>query len=480
MRFLVCVAGLANENKDGVLLFPLQASGFSSTVDSAEPGLPKRESGSDFQKVKITLAGILQDRPKAKIDVPELRHGSKFDAVQLARDEIIQRIRWYFPEAEIEGKQRFNVKRFAIKNDTKEPVTVWLHYRHKDRNEKGYEWVWKPGEPHAGEPLQLIIMPGETETVIDGDEQPIETSRVQIWAESESGDRWDEHRDDSLWLTEENPQLDGDRAYYAEKLATYQHVIRPHTGKRRFTERVVELQNATDEPLAVTLRYHTQTGGQFLWRTAEYDLNPGQRIAPRDLAGMRVRASRMHVTGLTGNRRYEKYSEEPLWLVDEVDGRRAYQAEAIGQFQFVFTPTGESAAGGSARVKVASTSIMSGTQAIGTLRQNTAVEVLDRRPGWVLIRAGTGAAALTGWVREGDLELSNAGAPPPPAEAARKTLTITAASANVQVGTTVIARLDRGDAYPVLEQRSGWCRIEFSLDGSTRQGWVDSRYGQLQ
>jgi len=32
----------------------------------------------------------------------------------------------------------------------------------------------------------------------------------------------------------------------------------------------------------------------------------------------------------------------------------------------------------------------------------------------------------------------------------------------------------------VLEQRGGWCRIEFSLDGSTRQGWVEARYGQLR
>ncbi|HMO86586.1 MAG TPA: hypothetical protein PKC18_16870, partial [Lacipirellulaceae bacterium] len=72
LRFLTCVATLANDNQDGLVVFPLQVSGLSYTIDSSQPGLGERESGADYQRVTIQLAGVRQPAPKATIDVPAL------------------------------------------------------------------------------------------------------------------------------------------------------------------------------------------------------------------------------------------------------------------------------------------------------------------------------------------------------------------------------------------------------------------------
>src|SRR5688572_1801947 len=63
VRFLVCVSSLENGGKDGVLLFPLQASGFTSVIDPRKD-TPEQKTGADFQKVKVTLEGLIgQARP---------------------------------------------------------------------------------------------------------------------------------------------------------------------------------------------------------------------------------------------------------------------------------------------------------------------------------------------------------------------------------------------------------------------------------
>lgn len=482
IRFLVCVAGLANKNQDGLLIFPLQVSGFKSAISASGGGKADRKSGADYQQVKVSLTGIRADKPKAKIDLPELRHGSSYNAVQLARDEIIERIRWFFPDAEIEGRQKFDVKRFAVRNETKEPIAVWLHYRKKVRKENHFGWEWTPSEPDRGDPIELALAPGKTEVVAIDNSSPIEGSHVQFWVESESGELWEEHRHEPLSLVAPNPELDGERAYYAERPQTHEFVVRPHSGKIAFTERVLELENATDESLDVSLQYYTSNGGKLQWRTAAYTLPPKNRFTPRDDRGMRLRASQMRVTGKTQNRRYHRHAKDPLWLVEEVDGRRAYLAEKVGTYQFVFTPTGES--GGTsaqAQVSVASTRVMSGSTPIATLSRGANVEIRDRRPGWLLVRVPQGKSTATGWVRDTDIDAAaTVKTPAPPAERSSKTFTVTASAANVQVGSAAIARLARGDRHLVLEERGGWARIEVMISGQARQGWVDLRYGQVR
>lgn len=478
-KFLNCAAGLANSDKDGMLLFPIQVSGFSSAIDGSG-GAPKRTRGSDYQSVKVTLAGIADPKPKAKIDLPKLSHGSTFNAEQLARDEIIRRIRWYFPEADIEGRQRFNEKRLTLKNETKENLRVWVKYRTLERQEKGFEWVWKPGDKSASSTLELTIEPGKSAYVEGEDKSPIVASRVRFWAETESGEQYDEHKSEELWLVDENPQLDGDRAYYDEKHQTYTYTFKPKTGSRKFTERVVDLQNTTDEPLTVQLRYHFFSAGKLVWRTSEFELGPGQTLAPRGDDGLRVRASRLYVKATTDNRRYEKYAEKPLWMVEETSGQRAYMAEGIGKYQLIFTPAGEGAGTNLATVKRGGVKVMSGTTELGVLEQKEAVAVVDKRPGWVKVRKGDGDSAIAGWVKDTDVDVQANEAGATPASRARRSLTTNFTGVNVQVGATVLGALERGRAYEVLEERAGWYRVEFPASGSGRHGWVKAQQVQVK
>lgn len=477
-RFTLCVSGLENDNKDGVLLFPVQVSGFTSVISSDESRPPKRSSGSDFKKVKVTLTGVTAPKPKVKIDLPNLKHGSEFDAVQLARDEIIRRVRWFFPDADIEGRQKFDLKQFAIKNSTEDQITTWVYFRTDVRKENKIESEWKP---NRGTPIKVSLPPKSTVLVKDSSGNPIEADWVKFWGESEVGDTWDEFRDKALPLIDRNPQLENARAYYDEQMQTYTYTITPLTGKRNFTERIVELQNETPESLTATLQYRTSVGGKLVSRKGTFTIPAQSKLTPRDDQGMLLRASQLRISGNTENRRYLRYADAPLWLVDEHNGKRIYQADRIGRFQFVFSPTGEVNQKNAPKIQTASAKVMSGSTQVGTLSKGTSVTVKDRRSGWIQVEAKEGNRTLNGWVREA--ELSNEPSSqvvPSPAVSPQKTLTITAASAAVKVGSATIETLRRGEQYSVLEERSGWARIELTKSGTPRQGWVELRSGQVR
>lgn len=472
-RFLTSLTAVENE-RDGLVLVPIEVSGFSRTVDSASGGQPQETVGADLQKARVVIKGLLgEETPQASIELPGLNHGSPYPADQLARDELNALIEWYLPEAAINGVRKFNEKRLVVDNPNDEPVTVWVRWRTEVRLKTEYEWVWYPKDGEA----QQFTVPPKTSQSFDV-EQPsrvgqgqLTASRVRIWAESETGLEWNEYKNQDLWLVESNPQLNGELAYHAEQIEPYVYHLTPSTEPRAFSERLVALQNDSPEPLDVQLRYRTSSGGDFRWQTLRVQVPPGELLRPRDAQGMRVRASLLYLTADSENRRYRRQSERPLFLVDEVQGRRLYSADKIGEFVYRFDPAGPPVGEQSATVRVAQAKLQNGSQVVGTLPQGAELEVLDRKEGWVRVRAVVDGQEQTGWVRDSSLELSGATPQAAPTASARS-LTVTAREAEVRFGETVIATVAKGRKFAILDENESFYRIEVVVSGEALYGWV--------
>jgi hypothetical protein len=104
-----------------------------------------------------------------------------------------------------------------VKNGTRERLKVYVQYRALTSRD---EWKWYPVEPEqADKAIAYVLEPGE-ETYLDDDDFRINASRVRIWAVSASGDRWDEYKNEDLWLVPETT-ADGNHCYEADEIETY-------------------------------------------------------------------------------------------------------------------------------------------------------------------------------------------------------------------------------------------------------------------
>ena len=361
IEFQVGATRLLNQ-VDASALFPVKVTGYQRVFDSRKHAQPVTERGSDLQRIMVTVEGLLADEgtPKAKIRPFELKHGTDYDAVQLARDAIIDRVRWYLPDVEIEGRQKFLQKTLSIQNATDEPIWVFAHVRRRIRDEKTYEWNWLPGDPGSAKPYRMRVDPKTTQQFeiellkgrqIDlpsvggiggGDinlpdvNQPLIGNRVRVWAESESGQRWEEYRSKDLWLVEPNPKLDGQRVYHDLKRQTFTYRIDPKTGSRSFNERLLVLKNDTPETLRVDLQYRARENGLLRWRKVKtLQIPPGVVAGPLTGQQMRVRASQIRFVARGEDLYFNRYGNESLHLVEKGEAGRVYLAEKIGEYVHV-------------------------------------------------------------------------------------------------------------------------------------------------
>lgn len=484
-RFLLCTSGLINDDKDGMLLFPMQVSGFTSTLS---PGVkPRRRSGADLVEIRVVFTGLVgQDTPQAEIKLPSFKQGSTFPAADLVREEIQKRIERFLPEAEIQGRQRRREKYLRVTNQTEQTLKVFVHRRtNRFDPETGYRWLWKPAEP-GQQPQVVSIDPGESvrlkadgensEPDSEQDASPVTAQRVRIWAENEAGQRWPKHRETDLWLVDKNPDFDDARVYYSEQIETFERVFDPQPGPHVFTERVLRMTNKAPQPLSVSLQYRTTERGLAAWREAEFTIPANSAFEPKDDYGMRIRASRIRFSAESEDRRYRTYQTDDLWLVERVDGRRAYQADAIGQFQYVFQPL---AAGVDvATVTTDSAEVKDGSKTIGRVRKGEQYDVLQRRGPWTRIAFASDGKPVSGWVLQKHLKAGRDAPGAPPSDS-RQRFRTTRTNTELKVGGAIIASIPKGQAYDVLEQRDGWLRIEVQLDGETRHGWVRSSDGTV-
>jgi hypothetical protein len=495
MRFLVAAADLTENKKDAICIFPVQVSGFTSEIDSSKK-IDNQQTGADMQKAEIRILGLVgQAKPKVKVQLSPLNHGSQFPADQIARDKIHDLVKLFFPEAEIDGIQKFYEKEIQIQNATQEPIKVWIFGRswvksnppnptlnannnpnnnsspdNSSPNNSSIEpsnvtWAWVPGDPLSGKPIELQLAAGQSKKVPLGN-QTLSANSILVWAESETGERWTQHKSDPLWTVEPNPKEFGNRAYHAEKIELFTHKIEPQPGPKLLTERLLEMKNDTTEPIEVELRYRTQTDRGFEWKIAQFNVPAKQTLRPKDSSGALIRSSRIEFIGKSDNRQYLKYKANPLWLVEDSGGRRAYKAEKIGVYRYTFQ-----AATQSASVAVDSAPVQIGTKTIATVKRSDKFDILATEKDWVQVAVNVSGAKQTGWIKKSNLNFEKEDASPPP-DTSRKSLNVISDDAELKQGTTTLARLRKGESYKILEQEGKWLRIEAVVNGNPIHGWV--------
>lgn len=346
LRLENAVAAPIDDQGNAELALMLRASGYRSEFNSRMPSKAIRDSGSDLRGAFVTFRNLIGENPepKARISVPTLEHHSSLQAELIARDEIQRLVELLVPGVEIEGFRCIEEKRVAVRNFADEPVTVWFQVERRSVRDQQFVWDFRPES--EGQTYRMVLPPKDYKfLIIEGSEGELDEvaqgRRLRIWAESESGERWLEQRHEAIWLVEPNPQLKGQRAYHGEKLATYTYDLRPDSGPRVFSERLVGLRNDTPDVLSVRLRYRTNVGGRVVWRShPEESLAPGQSLWPLDDDGFRIRASRIAVQA-EGERRFYGDLDQPeaIWLVEAAaDGRRQYSSKKIGKHVYVFHP----------------------------------------------------------------------------------------------------------------------------------------------
>jgi hypothetical protein len=343
IAFLDAVASREEGDRSGLIQFPVQVVGVFYQFNSRGADTPTQKSGADFQTVVIRLAALFTNTssPKVRVEIPPLNQASDYDAVQLTRDKIIELIQWYLPECDIEGIRKFYEKSILVKNDTDEPISVHAQVLTRQRTSAGFQWNWLPAQPGYGRSMQLLIPARSSRQLMDRTEQFVHASCIRIWAESDSGAHWNEWQSKDLWLVPENSQLNGERAYYSKSMASYTYVVPDKFSPTIFTERLVTLRNDTSEKLTGNMRIRVRVNGNPTWLTVgQFMLDPGQTFTPRREDGLRVRASQIQINAIGNHLQFSRDSIQPRWLIDEVNGIRAYRADKIGDFFYAFGSVG--------------------------------------------------------------------------------------------------------------------------------------------
>ena len=487
MRFLIAVADLTENKKDAICAFPVQVSGFTSEIDSSKK-VDNQKTGADMQRAEVKISGLIgKAKPKVTIQLPPLNHGSQFPADQIARDKIHDLVRFYFPEAEIDGMQRFFEKEIQIQNTTKESIKVWVFGRSwtkknpsktsgttskspadKDATESfeaAMDWAWVPGNPETSKPIEIQLAAGQSKKVMFED-QALTANRILVWGESETGERWTKHKSDPIWTIEPDPKDSNKRTYHANKMGLYTYKIESQPGPKLLTERLLEMKNETDKPIDVTMRYRTQTDQGFVWKNSQFTVPAKQTLRPTDSSGAYIRSSRIEFVGKSENRQYLKYQSNPLWLVEDAAGRRAYKAEKMGLYRYTFQSATQAA-----NVAVDSADVKIGTKTIATVKRNDKFEVLATEKDWAQVAVNVNGQKQNGWIKKSNLNFEKEDVAGPP-DTSRKSLNITTDDAELKQGTTTLTRLKRGESYKVLEQDGKWLRIEVMVDGNPIHGWV--------
>lgn len=351
------VAPAEGGEKDAILAFVVRHNGYQWLVNDRSVKASKDEDGSEVKWASIRVKNFKSEggrRPNVEFELPKLSDYSGLPVSELVHDRLLDLIETFLPEADIEGRRRFYQKQLRIENKTEETITVWIQRRTRKRIADSYrhEWTWTPGKPGSSEAAQITIEPKKTELLsasfdvnlgpFGGKKEitvPFAASRVRIWAESESGERWMRYKDKDLWIVSRNPRMANERRYYAEKIATHTYVIEPKSGGRIYSERLVRLTNKTKEPLSVQLSYRANEGGETKWRRLKsFEIPAGASGNAKTTAGMKLRASQVRFEAESEHFRFRAYTKEPLYLVKETDDHRNYFAEKIGQFEYVFEP----------------------------------------------------------------------------------------------------------------------------------------------
>ena len=121
-------------------------------------------------------------------------------------------------------KESVFTRRFLkVKNDSDEPMKVFVQYRGMDDK----KWAWFPVDPsEAKDALVYDLKPGQ-EMYLMHKESKLSASRVRIWGEAES-QNWLDFRDQDLWVVPEMDQR-GEHRYLSTEMKTFTFVFPKQT-----------------------------------------------------------------------------------------------------------------------------------------------------------------------------------------------------------------------------------------------------------
>jgi beta-lactam-binding protein with PASTA domain len=240
------VSDVVDGTKDGMVAFLFYAQGFAV-------GPNGRRSDSEVKSGTIRFSQLLDPRarPRARIQLPNFRHGSELPAYQLLFDRLADLIERLVPGCEVEGRQY--EKFVVVENTTQEKVRVWVQA--ETRLEGRADWRWLPAGPgSAAHAYSLVLAPGERRQVERETEgargSALSARRIRYWAESENGRIWNGYASQDLWMVPPAPP-DGRRYYSAATKLLHVVTLTPSDGKRTPGERVVLIRNRTTHTLSV-------------------------------------------------------------------------------------------------------------------------------------------------------------------------------------------------------------------------------------
>lgn len=120
-------------------------------------------------------------------------------------------------EGEVE--QVFTSRFVKVKNDTAEPMKVFLQFR----GQTDKKWAWLPADPSdSKDALVYDLKPGQ-EMYLEAKGSKVAASRVRIWGEAAS-QTWFDFRDQDLWVVPEMDQR-GEHRYLATEMKTFTFVF---------------------------------------------------------------------------------------------------------------------------------------------------------------------------------------------------------------------------------------------------------------
>ena len=115
-----------------------------------------------------------------------------------------------------QAQRRFTRRLLHVKNNTAEPITVYVQFRSPT---EGGEWSWLPADPATSPDALAFELGAGEEGYLDHHGAPISASRVRIWGQS-AARQWATYQNADLWLVSE-VDGNGERAYFAAEMETY-------------------------------------------------------------------------------------------------------------------------------------------------------------------------------------------------------------------------------------------------------------------
>lgn len=159
-----------------------------------------------------------------------------FDVNGIVRVAIQSIITRTIGPVEFIGSTGFTEKVIAIQNTTPAPVTIHVKARQRNVIAGEYRWNWTPASPGvqgsftyvipANTIKPLVLKYDRSDTFDDfGRNSPhLSGSRLRLFAESSTGERWDFDQED-IFTVDLNEPLGGDRVYQSQDIEQFTFVI---------------------------------------------------------------------------------------------------------------------------------------------------------------------------------------------------------------------------------------------------------------